>query len=75
MLDTLAAVALGRPEVRTEIVTAYLAGFEAGYDLARTAEDARCEANRAGGRQGVGPACENGSNGQLQRFSPALEDA
>ena len=34
MIDPAAMIALTRPDVQRQIVETYLAGFEAGYDLA-----------------------------------------
>ena len=55
-----------------EVTDAYLAGFEAGYDLA--VELVRGQAAGQGG-QGGADGCDNRCSGLLKRFSHDVEDA
>ena len=75
MIDPATMIALTRPDVQRQIVETYLAGFEAGYDLA-------VDLMRAQNRGSVGASDEergagNGQNrhsGVLERFSSDAGD-
>lgn len=59
---------------------AYLAGFEAGYDLAvelvrGQAESRRCDSRASQGGQEGADGCNNQPSDVLRRFSADVEDA
>lgn len=60
-------------------VEAFLAGFEAGYDLAvelvrGQAESHRCDSGAGQGGHGGAGECHNRSSDQPKRFSADVED-
>ena len=62
------------------VTDAYLAGFEAGYDLAvdlvrGQVESRRCDAFAGQGGQEGADGCNNRCSGLLKRFSRDVEDA
>ena len=62
------------------VTDAYLAGFEAGYDLAvelvrGQAESRRCDSRASQGGQEGADGCNNRCSGLLKRFSHDVEDA
>ena len=63
-----------------KVTDAYLAGFEAGYDLAvelvrGQVESRRCDPGAGQGGQGGADGCDNRCSGLLKRFSHDVEDA